>query len=237
MFPHRVSRRGGPYFPDDPAELEPDEDGLVAVGGTLGEEVLVEAYAKGIFPWFNGPPLMWFSPDPRTILRPGELRVSRRLARTLRSGRFTVRLDEDFERVIAACAAVPRPGQDGTWIDAGFVEAYTRLHRLRLAHCVAVYRGGELAGGLYGVSLGRAFFGESMFHLEPDASKAALAHLAEWTRRRGFLFIDCQVRTMHLAGLGAVEIPRAEFLRLLGQALLHPTLQHLWREEEGEDGR
>ncbi len=228
-LPHLVRLRGGSYFPADPAELEPDENGLVAVGGRLDEEILVEAYSKGIFPWFDGPPLMWFSPHLRTLLDPAGLRVSRRLARTLRQGRFTAALDADFDGVIEGCAAAPRPGQGGTWIDAGFVAAYRRLHRRGLAHCVAVYRDGELAGGLYGVSLGRAFFGESMFHRVPDASKVALVRLTEWTRARGFAFIDCQVRTEHLAGLGAVEVPRAEFLRRLEEALRHPTLQGPWR--------
>lgn len=230
MFPHIVRCRGGAYFPPDPADLEPDENGLVAVGGRLAEEVLVEAYSKGIFPWFNGPPVMWFSPDPRAVLYPQNLRISRRLARTLRQGRFTVRFDTDFDRVIEGCAAAPRPGQDGTWIDGEFLAAYRRLFRRRLVHCVAVYRQGELAGGLYGVSLGRAFFGESMFHRVPDASKVALVHLVEWVRRRGFAFIDCQVRTAHLAGLGAVEIPRREFLRQLREALRHPTHRYLWGE-------
>lgn len=224
-----VDPRAEPVFP---ADLAPDADGLIAIGGDLSERVLLEAYRKGIFPWFNAPPLMWFSPDPRAVLFPEAFHASRRLQRTLRQGRFSVRFDRDFERVMLGCAVVPRPHEQGTWIDSGFIAAYTRLHRRHIAHCVAVYLEGKLAGGLYGVSLGRLFFGESMFSLVPDASKVALAHLVAWARKRDFLLIDCQVRTGHLERLGAVEIPRSRFLELLALGLASPDHHYPWREDE-----
>jgi leucyl/phenylalanyl-tRNA--protein transferase len=226
MGPHLLHFHGGEHFPDD---LAPDENGLVAMGGWLTESVLVEAYSKGIFPWYIGPPVMWFSPDPRAVLYPQDLHVSRRLARVLRQGRFEVRFDTDFDAVIDGCAEAPRPGQEGTWIDEEFKAAYRRLFRRHLVHCVAVYREGKLAGGLYGVSLGRVFFGESMFHRVPDASKVALVHLVDWVRQREFALIDCQARTGHLERMGAVEVPREEFLRQLRRALQHPTRQYTWR--------
>jgi leucyl/phenylalanyl-tRNA--protein transferase len=224
-----VDPRADPVFP---AGLKPDADGLIAIGGDLSERVLLEAYRKGIFPWFNAPPLMWFSPDPRAVLFPEAFHASRRLQRTLRQGRFAVRFDRDFERVMLGCAAVPRPNEQGTWIDSGFIAAYTRLHRRHIAHCVSLYREGRLAGGLYGVSLGGLFFGESMFSLVPDASKVALAHLVAWVRKRDFLLIDCQVRTEHLERMGAVEIPRARFLELLARGLASPDHHYPWREDE-----
>jgi len=156
-----------PVFPDG---LQPDADGLIAIGGDLSERVLREAYRRGIFPWFNAPPLMWFSPDPRTVLFPERFHVPERLARTLRQGRWEVRFDRDFEQVMIGCANVPRRHEQGTWIDRHFLAGYTRLHRRHLAHCVGVYEQGRLCGGLYGVSLGRIFFGESMFSLVPNAS-------------------------------------------------------------------
>jgi leucyl/phenylalanyl-tRNA--protein transferase len=226
--PYVIDPARDPVFPD---HLRPDADGLIAIGGDLSERVLLEAYRKGIFPWFNAPPLMWFSPDPRAVLFPDALHVSRRLERTLRQGRFTVRFDRDFEQVMLGCAAVPRPYDQGTWIDAGFITAYSRLHQRYIAHCVAVYLGEALAGGLYGISLGRLFFGESMFSLVPDASKVALVHLVDWVRRRDFLLIDCQVRTEHLERMGAVEIPRARFLDLLARGLEYPDHRYSWGEE------
>jgi leucyl/phenylalanyl-tRNA--protein transferase len=225
-LPYVVDSSRPPFFPPC---LEPDEHGLVAAGGDLSEAVLREAYSKGIFPWFVGPPVMWFSPDPRAILFPHELHVSRRLERTLRRRVFSAGFDADFERVIALCAAVPRPGQDGTWICAAIREAYTRLYRRGLAHCVAVYRENELCGGLYGLSLGRVFFGESMFSLAADASKIALYHLVERLKRAGFLFIDCQVPSAHLESLGVRSVPRTRFLELLREGLAFPNEEGVWR--------
>lgn len=227
-LPFVIDPARDPVFPDD---LRPDADGLIAVGGDLSDRVLLEAYRKGIFPWFNAPPLLWFSPDPRAVLFPGCLHVSRRLARTLRQGRFTVRFDRDFLRVMLGCAAAPRAREQGTWIDAEFIEAYSRLHRRYITHCVAVYQGEDLVGGLYGLTLGRLFFGESMFSLAPDASKAALVHLEAWLRKRDFLLIDCQVRTEHLERMGAVEIPRSRFLELLAEGLAGPDHHYPWVEE------
>ena len=216
-----------PVFPDD---LCPDEHGLVAMGGELSDRVLLEAYSKGIFPWFNAPPLMWFSPDPRTVLFPERFHVPDRLARQLRQGRFEVRFDRDFEQIMLGCASVPRPHEEGTWIDRQFLAAYTRLHRLHVTHCVGVYLDGGLCGGLYGVSLGAVFFGESMFSLAPNTSKIALACLVDWVRKRGFLLIDCQARTEHLISLGAEEIPRARFLELLSEGLRLPDHRYDWSE-------
>lgn len=217
-----------PVFPDD---LRPDRHGLVAIGGELREPVLLEAYSRGIFPWHDDPVPFWFSPDPRMLLYPEAHRVSDRLRRTIAQGRHEVAFDTGFAAVIDACASVPRRDQDGTWISGAFKAAYTALHLSGWAHSIAVLREGKLAGGLYGVSLGRAFFGESMFSLEPNASKIAVAALVAWCRAKGFAFIDCQVPTAHLASLGAVQVPRERFLRELAQALEGPTLRGSWSEE------
>jgi leucyl/phenylalanyl-tRNA--protein transferase len=215
-----------PVFPD-PALAEPD--GLLAVGGDLSPERLVAAYAAGIFPWYDAEsPILWWSPDPRMVLLPRELHVARSLRRTLRAGRFEVRADHAFSRVIRRCAEAPRPGQRGTWITGAMVEAYVRLHRLGLAHSVEAWAGGELAGGLYGVSLGGAFFGESMFADRPDASKVAFVTLVEWLRGRGFDLVDAQVETEHLRRFGAREVPRREFMARLARSLRKPTLRGAW---------
>ena len=215
-----------PVFPD-PELAEPD--GLLAVGGDLSVERLVVAYATGIFPWYSeGMPILWWSPDPRLVLFPGELHVSRRLRRTMRSGRYAVRADTAFERVIRRCSEKPRLGQDGTWITPGMIAAYVRLHRRGLAHSVEAWEDGDLAGGLYGVSLGAAFFGESMYADRPDASKVAFATLVEWLAGRRFDLVDCQVATAHLQGFGAREIARREFRQRLTRALERPTLEGKW---------
>jgi leucyl/phenylalanyl-tRNA--protein transferase len=224
-LPYVLDLHKDPVFPDD---LSPDEHGLVAMGGELSERVLLEAYSKGIFPWFNAPPLMWFSPDPRTVLFPERFHVPHRLARQLRQGRFEVRFDRDFEQIMLGCATVPRQHEEGTWIDHSFLAAYTRLHRLHIAHCVGVYLDDALCGGLYGVSLGGIFFGESMFSLVPNTSKIALAHLVGWVRWQGYLLIDCQARTEHLIRLGAEEIPRSRFLELLAEGLKRPDHRYPW---------
>ncbi|GJM23039.1 MAG: leucyl/phenylalanyl-tRNA--protein transferase [Planctomycetota bacterium] len=204
-------------------------DGLVAVGGDLSTERLMAAYEQGIFPWpHEGLPLMWFSPDPRMLLRPAELRVSRSLRARLRRGDFEIRFDTAFERVLRGCASTPRHGQRGTWITPAVMQAYHDLHRRGLAHSVEAWRGGQLVGGLYGVSLGRAFFGESMFSRVTDASKCAFATLVPWLQARDFHFVDCQMETPHLASLGARALPRVEFLRQLRAALREPTLRGRW---------
>lgn len=191
-------------------------DGVLAVGGDLSRERLLLAYRSGIFPWPAGDTLLlWHSPDPRCVLFPERLHVSASLRRVLRSGRYTVTVDRAFAAVIAACATVPRPGQPGTWITPAMQAAYTALHGTGDAHSVETWQDGELVGGLYGVSVGPVFTGESMFARRPDASKVALVHLVEWLQARDYTLVDCQVRTSHLARLGAEEIPRARFLRFL----------------------
>jgi leucyl/phenylalanyl-tRNA--protein transferase len=205
------------------------EDGLLAVGGDLSEERLLLAYRMGIFPWYSeGEPILWWSPDPRLILLPNEFHVSRRLDRIIRCGAFTVTMDEAFEPVMRACADAPRPGQRGTWITRTMIRAYRGLHASGYAHSVASWREGTLVGGLYGVSLGRCFFGESMFAHVSDASKVALAALVDQLRAWGFLLIDCQVRTRHLVSLGAREVTRRRFLNLLEKALAAPTRKGKW---------
>jgi leucyl/phenylalanyl-tRNA--protein transferase len=187
-----------------PPPEEADASGLVAVGGDLSPERLLLAYSMGIFPWpLVEKPLLWFSPDPRMVLRPRELVVSRSLRKTLRRGDFEVRLDTAFERVIARCAEIPRRGEAGTWITRDMACAYARLHELGFAHSAEAWQDGELVGGLYGVSLGAAFFGESMFADRPDASKVAFASLVQQLEAWRFELIDCQVHTEHLARFGA----------------------------------
>lgn len=205
------------------------EDGLLAIGGDLSEARLLAAYAEGIFPWYSkGEPILWWSPDPRLVLFPDEFVITRRFERTLRGGKFQVTFDTAFADVIGACSAMTRPGQDGTWITAQMIDAYCRLHRSGYAHSVEAWADGKLAGGLYGVSLGNCFFGESMFFRQADASKTALAALVARAREWGFGFIDCQVETPHLERLGARNIPRREFLRLLRAAMQHETRRGPW---------
>jgi leucyl/phenylalanyl-tRNA--protein transferase len=204
-----------PVFPTpDTALTEPN--GLLAAGGDLSATRLLAAYRCGIFPWFaDGDPLLWWSPDPRMVLIPGEMKVTRSLARTLRNADYEVRLDSDFAAVVSACANTPRDGQPGTWITRGMQLAYAELHRLGYAHSVETWIDGELVGGLYGVALGAAFYGESMFSHRRDASKIALAHLCAYLSQRGFGIIDCQMETNHLSSLGAKPIPRRDFLAAL----------------------
>jgi leucyl/phenylalanyl-tRNA--protein transferase len=205
------------------------EDGLLAVGGDLSPDRLLLAYAMGIFPWYDeGQPILWHSPDPRLVLRAGDLHVSRRLERTLRCGTFLVTFDSAFGQVVDACAATARPGQHGTWITGEMRRAYKRLHRLGYAHSAEAWRGNRLAGGLYGVSLGGVFFGESMFAREPDASKAAFVTLVRLLQRWGISLVDCQVATQHHARFGAREWPRERFLAALGEALELPTWRGTW---------
>lgn len=206
-------------------------EGLLAVGGDLRAERLLEAYRHGIFPWYNdGQPILWWSPDPRCVLFPPELKVSRSLGKTLRSGKFRVTFDTRFGDVMRACAG-PRPQnpQGGTWITEGMLDAYERLHERGYAHSVECWRGDELVGGLYGVALGGAFFGESMFSRATDASKVALVRLVHQLAAWGFQIIDCQMTTPHLLSLGAREIRRDEFIRRLDAALALPDRCGPWR--------
>ena len=216
-----------PFPPVESALAEPN--GLLAAGGDLSPERLLDAYAHGIFPWFNDEdPILWWSPDPRMVLFTGELHVSRSLRRVLRSGTFTVTLDRAFEDVVRGCAE-PRADQDGTWITGEMFDAYVRLARLGAAHSVEVWADGLLAGGLYGVALGRVFFGESMFSRRSNASKVALAELTQQLARWSFTLIDCQMSTSHLASLGAREIPRTQFLRLIADGAAQPPVPSPWR--------
>jgi leucyl/phenylalanyl-tRNA---protein transferase len=218
---------------DEPVFPPPDyadPSGLLAVGGDLSNERLLEAYRVGIFPWYSDDqPILWWSPDPRLILDLKDFKISRSLGKTLKKGVFQVTFDHAFEEVIQACAVVPREAQNGTWITAEMQEAYINLHGLGYAHSVETWFGGQLAGGLYGVSLGKCFFGESMFHLKTDASKVALATLVERLKRWDFHFIDSQMTTEHMVRLGAKELPRRIFLKRLQSALRHSTRRGRWR--------
>ncbi|HEX7810522.1 MAG TPA: leucyl/phenylalanyl-tRNA--protein transferase [Burkholderiales bacterium] len=218
-----------PFPPLSQATREPN--GLLAAGADLSAARLVEAYRNGIFPWFSDDqPILWWSPDPRMVLFPGELKISRSLARTLRKADFEVRADTAFRRVMEACGA-PRPGQNGTWITQPMLDAYTALHRDGIAHSVETWRDGELIGGLYGIALGRMFFGESMFSRATDASKIALVALVGQLARWNFGMIDCQMKTPHLASLGAREIPRSEFTRRLRELVHYETVPAPWSLE------
>jgi len=211
-----------PFPPVSKALKSPN--GLLCAGGDLSPERLVDAYSHGIFPWFSdGDPILWWSPDPRMVLYPEELRVSRSLRKTVARGAFETRYDTAFRQVMEACAA-PRDGQGGTWIVPEMVDAYTRLHERGLAHSVESWLDGELAGGLYGVALGKVFFGESMFTRAPDASKVALVQLVERLKAAGYRVIDCQQATAHLASLGAREIPRKAFAQLVRETIQYPPL-------------
>jgi len=204
------------FPPLEKALAEPN--GLLAAGGDLSPERLLAAYRRGIFPWYSaGEPILWWSPDPRMVLFPDELKISRSLAKTLRNANYEIRLDANFADVTRACAGKPRNGQSGTWISREMQTAYGELHRLGYAHSVETWVDGKLAGGLYGVALGRAFYGESMFSAARDASKIALAHLCAHLKQRGFGIIDCQMETRHLASLGARPIPRRDFAARLDE--------------------
>lgn len=206
-----------PLFPQAETALS-EPNGLLAAGGDLSPERILAAYKRGIFPWYSaGDPILWWSPDPRMVLYPQALKVSRAFAKVLRNKPYAVRLDTGFSAVISACATAPRSGQPGTWITAEMQAAYCRLHELGHAHSVETWVDGELVGGLYGIAIGRAFFGESMFSCASDASKIALAHLCVYLQRRGFGIIDCQMETAHLASLGAHAIPRRDFVEQLNR--------------------
>lgn len=245
-----------PFPPLERALRAPN--GLLAAGGTLSPARLLDAYRHGIFPWFSEhDPILWWSPDPRMVLFPDEFKVSRTLRKTLRNKLYELRTDTAFEQVMRACAAAPREGQTGTWINEDMIAAYSRLHRMGHAHSVEVWMQKtafqpqvegetrrqrtnddelelELVGGLYGIAIGRMFYGESMFSRRTDASKVALAHLAAQLRRWNFGMIDCQMNTPHLASLGAREIPRAEFIQRLQELIHYPDIGPKWHFDEYE---
>jgi leucyl/phenylalanyl-tRNA--protein transferase len=219
-----------PFPPVSHALREPN--GLLAAGADLSPARLVDAYRHGIFPWYSdGEPLLWWSPDPRMVLFPAELRLTRSLKKRLRRRDYQIRADTSFERVMRECAA-PRPGQEGTWITEDMIQAYCALHARGIAHSVETWINGELAGGLYGIALGRMFYGESMFTRATDASKLAFAHLVRQLERWGFGMIDCQMQTAHLASFGAREIPRAEFMRKLQELVNYPAHNGAWRFDD-----
>jgi leucyl/phenylalanyl-tRNA---protein transferase len=220
-------RSGDPFPPVEKAATEPN--GLLAAGGDLSVSRLADAYSRGIFPWFNeGQPILWWSPDPRMVLFPAELKISRSLAKTLRNSRFEIRADTAFRDVILNCG-MPRREQHGTWITSPMVEAYCEMHRDGMAHSVETWLDGKLVGGLYGVALGRAFFGESMFTRVTDASKVALVTLVRQLELWSFGLVDCQMNTAHLARFGAREIPRADFTRRLRELIHYRTIPAPWR--------
>jgi leucyl/phenylalanyl-tRNA--protein transferase len=234
-IPHLLSHQ--PLPPPESAWGASDPlPGLLAIGGELDTARLVEAYSHGIFPWF-GPaePTLWWSPDPRMVLRPEALRLHRSLRKTLQRFRASagceIRIDHDFAAVMKACSSTPRPRQSGTWIVPRMQKAYTALHRAGHAHSIETWIGGELAGGLYCVNIGRSVFGESMFAHRTDASKIALAALVAFCLRQGVPMIDCQQNTAHLASLGAREIPREDFLRTVRAERAKPS--PAWRFDPG----
>ena len=213
-------------FPD-PSMAE--DEGLLAVGGDLSAKRLLLAYSQGIFPWYSdSDTILWWSPDPRMIVLPNEFKPSKSLRQTLRTKGFEVKFDQAFEQVIYACSNVKREGEGGTWITEEMKSAYNHLHELGFAHSVETYQDGTLVGGLYGVSLGKAFFGESMFHYRRDASKVAFYFLVKRLVEWDFHLIDSQVETMHLKSLGGRLIPRKEFLRFLSSSLKHPSIIGKW---------
>lgn len=215
-------------FPDAEAALR-EPDGLLAAGGDLEPERLLAAYRRGIFPWYEeGQPILWWSPDPRTVLYVDAMHVSRSLRRTLRRRTFTVTIDESFAEVVGGCAMRGDLRSD-TWITRDMREAFQKLHELGHAHSVECWHGGELAGGIYGLALGRVFFGESMFSRRSDASKVALYTLVEYTRARGFAFVDCQIASRHLRSLGAVAVPRRVFLAELATHVAGDLRPGRWR--------
>jgi leucyl/phenylalanyl-tRNA---protein transferase len=203
-------------------------NGLLAAGEDLSSARILDAYSKGIFPWYSeGEPVLWWSPDPRMVLFPDELKISRSLAKVVKSNVFEIRFDSAFLSVMQACAE-PRPGQGGTWIVSEMIEAYSHLHQQGFAHSVESWQDDQLVGGLYGMALGKVFFGESMFARRTDASKVALVALVDRLKRSGFQLIDCQQETRHLTSLGAHPIPRAEFTQRLKELINSPLAPVPW---------
>jgi leucyl/phenylalanyl-tRNA--protein transferase len=218
-----------PFPPVERAMKNPN--GLLAAGGDLSVPRLLEAYRRGVFPWYSAPePILWWSPDPRMVLHCAELKISRSLAKSVRNKGYEIRIDTAFERVLAGCA----DREEGTWLGRSMRAAYLQLHRAGYAHSFETWRDGLLVGGLYGVALGRMFFGESMFSRATDASKVALVALVEELRARGFPLIDCQMHTALLASLGGREIPRRSFLRLLSPLVNYPELSGTWTKRTRE---
>jgi leucyl/phenylalanyl-tRNA--protein transferase len=218
-------------FPD--ASLA-EPSGLIGVGGDLQPQRLLLGYASGIFPWYSeGQPILWFSPDPRMVLRTADLDVPRSLGKIVRRGDYRITMDAAFAEVLRACKETPRPNQPGTWITEDMERAYNRLHALGFAHSVEAWKGDDLVGGLYGVALGRLVSGESMFARAPDASKVAFVHFVRQLQIWGFPLVDCQVHTPHLERFGAVEIPREQYLEEISTLVQQPGRIGAWRFDEG----
>lgn len=215
-------------FPN-PEYSEPD--GLLAIGGDLSSERLLLAYSNGIFPWpSEGYPLLWWSPNPRLVLFPEKFKLSKSLRKTVKTNKFEVKIDTDFEQIINKCSAITRKGEDGTWITPEMINAYIKLHNEGYAHSIGTYFEGKLVGGLYGISIGNAFFGESMFHSMSDASKVAFYYLVQLSKKFNFQYIDAQTSTNHLLSLGAENISRTDFLKLLIKSNEGNTMQGNWEE-------
>ena len=212
-----------------PAELA-EKDGLLAIGGDLSPERLLLAYNSGIFPWFSeGDPILWWSPSPRLVMFPDEFIIPRRLSRLIRQRKYSVSIDHAFRQVITACATIGERDKKGTWINNDMIEAYCQLHEMGFAHSIECWQEDELAGGLYGISLGGLFFGESMFSREPNSSKVGLVYLVKKLREWDFDLIDCQMKTAHLMQFGAREIPGPEFQKLLAKSMSRRTQTGKWK--------
>lgn len=206
-----------------------EPNGLLAAGADLSPARLIQAYRRGIFPWFSAAqPILWWTPDPRMVLMPAELKISRSLARRLKKPDYEVRFDSAFRQVMEACANTPRPGQAGTWITPDIIHAYCRLHEMGYAHSAETWMADELVGGIYGIGLGRMFYGESMFHHVRDGSKIAFVHLVRRLQQQDYGMLDCQMQTAHLASLGAREIPRKEFSQRLSELVDYPCIYSKW---------
>ncbi len=217
------------HFFHFPSVEKSSPEGIVAVGGNLSPGILISAYSQGIFPWFSeGDPILWWSPHPRCVLFPEDIHISKSMKKILKKGYFSFSFDRAFDRVIEGCRDTPRKGEKGTWLTREMVKAYKKLHSLGYAHSLEVWLEGKIAGGLYGVSLGGCFFGESMFSRVSNASKTALIVLAKTVEKLSFLFIDCQVYTPHLETMGAKMISRQKFLQLLSTGLEKPTIKGKW---------
>ncbi len=218
-----------------PSAKQASREGLLAVGGDLHPSRVLKAYAQGIFPWYSeGDPIMWWSPDPRMIVIPKEFQPSKSLRKLMRSGIYEVLFDRDFKEVMNSCAHTRRKGQDGTWITHDYRQAFTLLHEAGLAHSVEVYRDHQLTGGLYGLSLGKVFFGESMFHLEANTSKIAFAALVDFMLEHEMSLIDAQQETDHLKNLGGFAVDRSFFLEFLRETLGYPTLTGNWGNSDAK---
>ncbi len=206
-----------------------DDSGLLAQGGELSTEFLLSAYSQGVFPWFcEGEPILWWSPNPRMVLYPEKFKCSKSLRQIINKDIFELRVDTAFEEVIGHCSKIPRPGQDETWITKAMIDGYVKLHRLGFAHSFETYFEGNLVGGLYGISIGKCFFGESMFYTRSNASKFAFYHLVRFALQHNFAFIDAQLETPHLKSMGAETILRKDFLKQLNSAVHHKSLQGKW---------